>query len=116
MNDGRSVERALLSQGFRRDRIITLVERQATKSAIERVLGDQLRTQMGADDRLFVFFAGHGKTDRLRSGEQEGYLLPFDGDPGQLFSTAISMESLRRISDRLPARHILYVVDACYSG
>jgi formylglycine-generating enzyme required for sulfatase activity/uncharacterized caspase-like protein len=116
VNDARSVERALLAQGFRRDRIITLMERQATKTAIERVLGDQLRTQMGAEDRLFVFFAGHGKTDRLRSGEQEGYLLPADGDPGQLFSTAISMESLRRISDRLPAKHILYVVDACYSG
>jgi hypothetical protein len=116
VNDARSVEQTLLAQGFRRDRIITLVERQATKAAIERVLGDQLRTQMGSGDRLFVFFAGHGKTDRLRSGEQEGYLLPADGDPSQLFSTAISMESLRRISDRLPAKHILYVVDACYSG
>ncbi|MBI3625156.1 MAG: SUMF1/EgtB/PvdO family nonheme iron enzyme, partial [Candidatus Rokubacteria bacterium] len=52
----------------------------------------------------------------LRSGEEEGYLLPADGDPGQLFSTAISMTAIRQISDRLPAKHILYVVDACYSG
>jgi len=36
VNDARSVERALLAQGFRRDRIITLIERQATKAAGSR--------------------------------------------------------------------------------
>lgn len=65
---------------------------------------------------MLVFFAGHGKTDQLRSGEEEGYLIPVDGDPNQLFSTAISMTALRQISDRLMAKHILYIVDACYSG
>jgi len=34
---------------------------------------------VGENDRLLVFFAGHGKTDRLRSGEEEGYLVPVDG-------------------------------------
>jgi formylglycine-generating enzyme required for sulfatase activity len=116
VNDAKAVERALLAQGFRPDRIVTLTEDQATKAAIERLLGDQLRQQVGETDRLLVFFAGHGKTDRLRSGEEEGYLIPVDGDPNQLFSTAISMTALRQISDRLTAKHILYIVDACYSG
>ena len=116
VNDARAMERELLSQGFPRDHVITLVDRQATKAAIERVIGDALRTRMGREDRLLVFFAGHGKTDRLRSGEEEGYLLPVDGDPSAAFSTAISMTALRQISDRLPAKHVLYVIDACYSG
>jgi formylglycine-generating enzyme required for sulfatase activity len=116
VNDAQAVERTLLAQGFRRERVFTLTDEQATKSAIERLLGDQLRQQVGAQDRLLVFFAGHGKTDRLRSGEEEGYLIPVDGDPNQLFSTAISMTALRQISDRLQAKHILYIVDACYSG
>ncbi len=106
----------MLAQGFRQDRILTLTDDKATKAAIERLLGDQLRQQVGANDRLLVFFAGHGKTDQLRSGEEEGYLIPVDGDPNQLFSTAISMTALRQISDRLRAKHILYIVDACYSG
>src|SRR5581483_10248490 len=38
------------------------------------------------------------------------------GDPDRAFSTLISMDTLRKVSDRLPAKHILYVVDACYSG
>ena len=116
VNDARAVERALLAQGFRKDRIFTLTDDQATKAGIEQLLGDELRQQVGADDRLLVFFAGHGKTDRLRSGEEEGYLIPVDGDPGRLFSTAIGMTALRQISERLSAKHILYIVDACYSG
>jgi uncharacterized caspase-like protein len=116
VNDARSVERALVRLGFRPDRITTLLDGHATKARIEAVLGDDLREKVGTGDRVLVFFAGHGKTDRLRSGEEEGYLIPVDGDPGKLFSTAISMTAIRQISDRLPARHILYVVDACYSG
>jgi hypothetical protein len=116
VNDARAVEQALLAQGFRADRIIRLLDREATKARIETVLGDELRQRVGANDRVMVFFAGHGMTDRLRSGEEEGYLMPVDGDPGRLFGTAISMTALRQISDRLPAKHILYVVDACYSG
>jgi len=116
VNDAQAVERTLLAQGFRPDRIFILTDERATKAAIERLLGDQLRQQVGAKDRLLVFFAGHGKTDQLRSGEEEGYLIPVDGDPNQLFSTAISMTALRQISDRLMAKHILYIVDACYSG
>jgi len=116
VNDAQAVERTLRAQGFRPERILTLTDAQATKGRIEGILGDELRTQVGPNDRVLVFFAGHGKTDRLRSGEEEGYLLPVDGDPGRLFSTAISMTALRQISDRIPAKHILYVVDACYSG
>ena len=116
VNDAKAIEGALLGQGFRRDRIITLLDRKATRTAIEEVLGDDLRVKVGKDDRVLVFFAGHGKTDRLRSGDEEGYLIPVDGDPSKLFSTAISMETLRRLSDRISAKHILYVVDAYYSG
>jgi formylglycine-generating enzyme required for sulfatase activity len=116
VNDARSVASALAGQGFRADHITVLLDSEATKGRIETILGDELRKRIQPNDRLFVFFAGHGLTDRLRSGEEEGYLLPVDGDPDRLFGSAISMSGLRQISERIPARHILYVVDACYSG
>lgn len=116
VNDARAVERALLAQGFRRERITVLTDAQATKVRVEEALGDRLRQQAGRDDRVLVFFAGHGMTVKLKSGEDEGYLIPVDGDPERLFSTAISMSGLRQISDLLPAKHVLYIVDACYSG
>ena len=116
VNDARAVEEALWAQGFRRDRVIRLLDQDATKARIEEALGDRLRQQTGKGDRVFVFFAGHGMTVKTRSGEEDGYLIPVDGDPSRLFSTAISMSALRQISDLLPAKHVLYVVDACYSG
>jgi hypothetical protein len=116
VNDARAIEEALLAQGFRRGRILTLVDQEATKARIETVLGDELRQKVGSNDRVLFFFAGHALTDQLRSGEEEGYLVPWDGDPEKLFGTAISMTALRQVSERLPAKHILYVVNACFSG
>jgi len=60
VNDARSMD-------FPPERMIVLLNQQATKAGIERVLGDQLRHQMSSNERLLVFFAGHGKTDRLRA-------------------------------------------------
>lgn len=116
VNDTQAMERALREQGFPAERIIRLTNAAATKAKIEEVLGDQLRQAVTPQDRLLVFFAGHGTTDTARGGEEEGFLLAVDSDPGRLFSTAISMSALRQVSDRLPAKHILYIIDACYSG
>ena len=33
-----------------------------------------------------------------------------------IFSTAISMEVLRDLSNRLAAKHVYYAMDSCYSG
>ena len=69
---------------------------------------------MGAEDRLLVYFAGHGQTLPLRTGE-EGYILPVDADPQLLPVTAIPMEDMKRIGQRLKAKHYLFVMDACFS-
>jgi S1-C subfamily serine protease len=45
-----------------------------------------------------------------------GYLVPVDSDTRNIFSTAISMDQVRQFSRRLPAKHVLYLIDACYSG
>jgi formylglycine-generating enzyme required for sulfatase activity len=116
VNDARAIHQSLITLGFRRERVITLFDAEATKARIEGIVGDDLRHKVRQNDRVLVFFAGHGKTDRRRSGEPEGYLIPVDGDPDRLFGTAISMSGLRQMADRLPARQILFIVDACYSG
>jgi len=45
-----------------------------------------------------------------------GYLLPVDGDPEDLFLTSIPMNRLYDIAQMSYAKHILYLVDACYGG
>src|SRR5262245_22355701 len=115
VNDARSVAAALERLGFTSERIFLLLDAQATRQGIESVLYDRLRAA-GVNDRLFVFFAGHGETMALPHGDTEGFLLPHDANPRNLFTTAISMSDVRRIGQRIAAKHILFAVDACYSG
>jgi len=115
VNDARSVAAALERLGFTAERIFLLLDAQATRQGIESVLYDRLRAA-GVNDRLFVFFAGHGETMALPHGDTEGFLLPHDANPRNLFTTAISMSDVRRIGQRIAAKHILFAVEACYSG
>ncbi|MFT5042700.1 MAG: putative caspase-like protein [Hyphomicrobiaceae bacterium] len=115
-SDVDAMRKSLVPLGFPEEQIFTLTGAEATREAISRLLNERLRTVTGPEDRVLVFFAGHGLTQDLPRGGEEGYLLPVDGDPNALAATAFSMGDIRAISRRLPAKHILYIVDACYSG
>lgn len=112
--DAHAVAAALPGLGFPRENIRVLVDADATKARIETVLYRDF-ARIGPDDRLFVFFAGHGETHPIRGGE-EGYLLPVDADPRSLPLTAIAMDDVKRIGQRLRARHTFFAMDACFSG
>jgi uncharacterized caspase-like protein len=114
VKDAQAVAEVLPSVGFAPSRIRVLLNAEATKARIESVLYRDFTT-MGEQDRLFVYFAGHGETAPLKRGE-EGYLLPVDADPDALPLTAIPMEDIKRIGQRVHARHVLFAVDACFSG
>ena len=116
VNDAKAVRDKLVTLGFPKEHIIFLTDAQATKDRIERVLGDELRRKMGKNDRVFIYFAGHGQTEDLPGDRQEGYIVPVDGDQSNLFSTCISMTTVRQFSERMAAKHVFYAIDACYSG
>jgi uncharacterized caspase-like protein len=98
--------------GFPEAKIAVLLDEQATKAEItRRFLAFE---SLSPDDRLFVFFAGHGMTVPGQRG-QVGYLVPVDGNPDDK-STLIRWDELTRNSEIIPAKHILFVMDACYSG
>jgi hypothetical protein len=114
VSDAAEVAKLLPGLRFAQNKIRLLVDDQATKARIEETLYRDFAA-MGPEDRLFVYFAGHGETLAIRDGE-EGFLLPVDADPAALPLTAISMNDVRRIAQRLKAKHFLFVMDACFSG
>lgn len=115
--DARAVRDFLINHaGFGPDKVFLLENQQATKRAIQRLLGDQLRRETGNRDRVLVFFAGHGETLHLPGGGQMGFLVPYEGDRHDLYATCISMDEIRSFSELLSAKHMLFVVDACYGG
>jgi hypothetical protein len=99
--------------------IAPLINAAATKPAINALIEDELPKLLEKDDALIFFFAGHGTT-RLapldRVVVETGYIAPVEARGPQQFSDHINMEELLRTSGRLPARHILVVLDACHSG
>jgi uncharacterized caspase-like protein len=81
-------------------------------------LRDKLRTQVGRNDRVVFFFAGHGTTwSSIQDAEtiKYGYIIPHDAEAG-LYSQYIDMDELRRACGMIPAKHILVILDCCFSG
>ena len=113
VNDAKAMEKKLKSLGFE---TITLINQSATQDNILKVLGDELPRKIGRNDRVIIFFAGHGQTEQLPDDSQMGYIIPVDADTGNIFSTAISMDQVRNFSRRLKAKHVLYLIDSCYAG
>lgn len=122
-NDAREIARVLRDlYGF--DTVTLLLGADATRDRIVEALASlQDRSVVASDDGVVIYFSGHGQTVPTASGEQ-GYLLPVDArvnlddvhNAAPFRRYAIRMDDLRSDADAIPARHILFLVDACYSG
>ncbi len=106
--------------GFPKENIHLLLNDDATRDAIDRTLQESACDQkrIGMNDLVVVFFAGHGVT-REGFNKQGGYLVPQDGrrdreDPA--WGTLIGMDLLADISEYVPAKHAVFVLDCCFGG
>ena len=68
------------------------------------------------NDRFFVYWAGHGETESTGSGKDVGYLFPFNGEKNALAQTCISIDEIYRITDKINAAQVLFMIDACVGG
>ena len=102
------------SLGFEAGNIKVLLNGEATKTAILQAFFSFSGAGSDLNDRVVVFFAGHGHTILSHRGEV-GFLVPHDGradDP----STLIRWDELSRGADLITAKHMLFIMDACYGG
>ncbi|MTW14165.1 polysaccharide deacetylase family protein [Pseudoduganella eburnea] len=118
VQDAKAIRDTLVNRfGFDNSRVFTLTNGDATRNNILALFHDKLaEAKLKKDDRIFVFFAGHGATRQLSSGRSLGYIIPVDSDPQQVSVDAIPMTDLQNIAESLDAKHLLFVMDACYSG
>jgi hypothetical protein len=96
-----------------------LLDQAATAEALRHLVADDL-ARLGPQDSLVLFFAGHGftRTHHLANADiKTGYIIPADADDvtGRA-STWVRLDSWLSDVARLPARHILVILDACHSG
>jgi uncharacterized caspase-like protein len=118
VSDAKGALRVFLRLGFEQV-MAPLIDEAATADAIRRLATDELAT-LDSDDSLVLFVAGHGhtRTRTLQGGPvQTGYIIPVDGDrPEGRTATWLRLDTWLSDVARLPARHILVILDACHSG
>jgi len=121
VNDAREFQRYLVEvNGVPREQIWLLLDDEATLDRIRSVLGTQLRRQAEKDDMVIVFLAGHGTTERdassLDGDGLEKYILPHNADPKDLYATALPMNEIARVFQRIGSERLVFITDTCYSG
>jgi len=89
----------------------TLLLRNATRYKILSTF-NRIRRELKENDNLLIYYAGHGEIDKT---DQSGYWLPVDAKPGNS-KNWISNSAISDILGAIKAKHVMVVVDSCYSG
>ena len=115
--DAKGVATALTEE-FAFAKVLELYNADATRAAVVGKIGE-LAKAAGDNDAVFIFFAGHG----TQMGEEDaavGYLVPHDGafaEGKKSWANNISMNVIKHDwGNLIKAKHVFYVMDACYSG
>ncbi|MBI3078549.1 MAG: caspase family protein [Deltaproteobacteria bacterium] len=111
----------LLNQvGIPRENVTLLTNERATLFNLKRSLGTDLRRKAGQKDTVIIYYAGHGapETDATSADEDglEKYIVPYDADPNDLYTTGLPMREVETIFQRLASDRVIFITDSCYSG
>lgn len=107
INDAKEIDRILREHyGF-----TTTVLLDAGRSQIMNGF-NKVREQLGPDDSLLIYYAGHGEFDKAVG---KAYWLPTNAQPDN-DTNWIIVDNITSNIKRMSSRHILVVADSCYSG
>ena len=116
--DAKLLAKVLVQQsGFDKDRVLVLTDdaRDPTYMPLRINLLSKIPSWLGLakpDDRVIVFFSGHGFLDaRARM-----YLAPLDCDRDNLPLTGLPVSHLRDYLSNCKARAKVLILDTCHSG
>jgi uncharacterized caspase-like protein len=113
--DAKEINKLLVNKfGFKEKNIRLLINNEATLVSIKQTLYE-VAGLAKANDRVLIFFSGHGQTHTTKSGKQIGYLIPVNGDIKVPTLTGIPMDDIIILCES-DAKHVLFLMDACYSG
>ncbi len=111
--DADAMKRHLLAMGYPEENIIALIGDHATNTSIAEKLERWLPMNVGANSTVFVYYSGHGAPDPVT---KQAYLVPWDGEPGDLADTAFPLSRFYKDLQNLPAKRVLVALDSCFSG
>ncbi len=116
--DARDFADFLVKEGnFAPDHVLLLTNEEATENAIQRAVGDDwLPRRVLEDDVVLVFASTHGSPKEMDVAG-ENFLVTYDTDVDNLFSSAIELQDLATtIRRRTMCDRVIVLLDACNSG
>lgn len=97
---------------FRAENVHRLIGAKATLANLKQELEVWLPSVAKDDDRVLIYFAGHG----FVYGER-AYLAPYDMDPANISVTGYSMDTLGSVvGTRIKGKWKVLLTDSCHSG
>lgn len=99
--------------GFPEENVAMLVNDQAAKSDIEKYVERWLPNRVDTNSSVLIYYSGHGAPNPIT---QEGFLVPYDGDPTFLEITGYSLKRLYDQLGKLPSKDIVVLLDSCFAG
>ena len=116
VKDAETIQLMLLEYfDFPKENITILKNEEANKKTILHAISD-LTNQAEENDRVLIYFAGHGYTLIFDNGKETGYLTPVDGVLDDLYTSAINIDEIKTMSIKSEAKHILFLLDAANAG
>jgi WD40 repeat protein len=115
-DEAQDLEKVLTKHGFSVETVTNPTGKQLRQSIQEFVNNYGYQS----DNRLVLFFAGHGWTRK----NSKGYIVPVDApDPAvgrqnevDFLKIALDMEQFESWAKQIEAKHVLFVFDSCFSG
>ncbi len=108
--DAKDLKETLLGLGIYEEDVISLIDKDATFMAINTEI-KQLSKRATKDDRIILFFAGHGVFV-----EEKNCIVPVDAYIANLKETCITIDSIMgQLKTSLSKKNILFL-DCCHSG
>lgn len=119
-SDVEAVKNVFEKHGFQ---VVTLSSTKPTRAelitAIQQFIDDY---GYEYENRLVIYFAGHGHTEPSPDGRDDiGYLVPADAplpskDLLGFKRKAVSMDVMRSYAVQIQAKHVMFLFDSCFSG
>lgn len=91
--------------------IHVLLDDRATRGDLMKSF-EWLKTNVPPNGRVYFFYSGHGAPDPKGAS----FLVPYDGDPKYLATTALAMNDVMAGLSATKAREVVALVDSCFSG
>ena len=115
--DVQSVNKILEEHGFE---VVTV--NNPDSEQLNRVYKDFINTYgRKPENRLLLYFAGHGYTKKMSYGSEMGYIVPVDApnpenDIDGFVNKAMDMQQIEVFAKRIESKHALFLFDSCFSG